>query len=55
MYVQNFRSVAQKLWPYAPDKHTFTGNTDRTVKQEKPGANQNTSPGFVLVYTVQVT
>ena len=54
MYVQNFRSVAQNCGRYVPDIHTYihgkyTIHTDRQVKQEKPGANQNTSPGSVLV------
>ena len=43
MYVQNFRSVAQKLWRLRSG-HTYTVHTNihtyRRVKQEKPGANR---------------
>ena len=50
MCVQNFRSVAQKLWPLRSGHiYILYIHTDRRVKQEKPEANQNMSSGSVLV------
>ena len=52
MYVQNFRSVGQKLWPLRPghtNLHTDTAHTDRRVRQENSRGNQNTWPGSVMV------